>query len=505
MEFKNKNNINKVNNNVIKRNPIITIAGHIDHGKTTLLNYLSKKSKVELEFGGITQYIKPYDVCTKYGNMTFLDTPGHFAFNLIRKKSIMFSDILVLIISAEDGVMTQTIETIDIAKNFNIPIVVAINKIDKVDNLEFKIEKIINDLSKYNLIPESRGGDVLMTRISAKTGFGIDELLDFINFQAEILDLKSDISCYANGFILDSRLDLGKGNITTIITLNGFLKKGDIIQIKSKHGKIKSIIDFSNNILNESRLSVPLYITGLPNDIEIGEKFFVVDKPIFIKENLNIKKKIDIKDLMREMLEPEKKKINLIIKADVRGSVNVLKDILNSLSNDKILINIIKLDMGNFNTSDIDLSISTNSMLIGFNVKYDNKIKKILENNCIKIYIFNVIYDLIDHIKWCIENNINDEKEVVLGVINVKKIFKQEDFSVIAGCFVLSGKIKQNSFIKIFRRNILIHKGFVKSIKVFKTDVTEVKAGFECGISIKDYNNIQVNDKIKVYSKNDHA
>jgi len=504
-----KTNIAYVNNlETDKRFPIITVTGHIDHGKTTFLNYIRKIKNPIKEHGGITQYIKAYKIETQYGPMTFLDTPGHFAFNSIRENSIKYTDIVVLIIALDDGIKPQTIESIETAKKFNIPIVIAINKIDKIDKIDEKIEKIITELAKYDLIPEKWGGDTLMSFISAKTGKGINELLDLLNLQAELLDLKTRKHTVTDGIILDNKIDLGKGSVTTLIVLNGILKKGDIIKINDKYGKVKTMFESENKIIDETYPSQPIYITGLPTSITIGEKFQVIKNEKELKK-LNLQKpKIEQKvnkfynlnDLVKDMKKPEKEKINLIIRADVQGSINVLKESIEKLSTDKIHVSLIKIDMGNINTSDIDLATTTDSIIIGFNTKCDIKTKKLAQNNSININIFNVIYDLISHIETIIEEKLSiTQKENLIGIAEVKKIFKQDNLNTIAGCVVTTGKIKQHSKIKIFRKNVLIHQGTIESLKIFKTNANEVKVGNECGISIKNYDNIQMNDKIKAY------
>lgn len=491
-----------------KRHPIITVTGHIDHGKTTFLNYIRKIENPKLEHGGITQYIKAYKIDTKYGFMTFLDTPGHFAFNSIRKKSIKYTDIVVLIIAIEDGIKPQTIESIETAKKFNIPIIIAINKIDKADKIDEKTDKIITDLSKYDLMPEKWGGDTLMTFMSAKTGEGINDLIDLINLQAEILDLKASKNDITDGIILDNKLDVGKGSITTLIVLNGLLKKGDIIQIKDRCGKVKTISDSNYENIDEASPSHPVYITGLPGSISIGEKFNVIKnekevKKLQLQKNKpeqKLHKVYNLNDLIKEMKKSEQEKINIIIKADVQGTINVLKDSIEKLSTDKIKINIIKIDMGNINTSDVNLAINTASIIMGFNIKCDTKTKKLAQNNSTTIKIFNVIYDLTNYLENIIEEKSSiQKKENIIGIADVKKIFKQDNSNTIAGCVVTTGKIKHNSTIKIFRKNVMIHEGTIDSLKVFKTNTHEVKVGNECGISIKDYDNIQMNDKIKAY------
>ena len=492
--------INKIKTQEINRAPIITIVGHIDHGKTTLLKYIRKEKKVEKEHGDITQYIKPYYVKTKYGQMTFLDTPGHFAFNSIRIKSVKYSDIVLLIIAADDGVKPQTIESIEIVKKFEKSIIIVINKIDKTikDN-----EKIINELVKYNLTPEKWGGDILMTNISAKTGEGVNDLLDLIKLQAEMLDLKANINSLAKGFVLDNKIDKGRGSVATIITLNGTLKKGDIVKIKNQFGRVKTITDETGNEVQTGKLSSPLCITGLSSSIEIGETFSVVESVENIKSTTMEKKKkiYNITDLIKNIKTVKKIKLNIIIKADTQGSINVLNETLNKIQTDKIDINVIKLEIGDFNKSDIDLALTSDAILIGFNIRCNTKIKKIAENNLIQINIFNIIYEIIDHIKSTIDKKSTvDTKDNYIGIANVKKVFNQTGINVIAGCSVIYGKIKQGSNIKIFRKNVLIHKGVIESIKIFKADTKEVKAGHECGIVIKNHVNIQINDKIKAIS-----
>lgn len=490
------------NNDINKRHPIITVTGHIDHGKTTFLNYIRKVKNPPLEHGGITQYIKAYKIDTPYGYMTFLDTPGHFAFNSIRKNSIQYTDIVLLIIALDDGIKPQTIESIETAKKFNIPIVVAINKIDKIDKLEEKTEKIIIDLTKHHLLPEKWGGDTLMSFISAKTGEGIDELITLLNLQAEMMDLKFSKNDPVNGIILDNKIDIGKGFITTLIVLNGVLKKGDTIQIKDKYGKVKTIFESETKNIDTAYPSNPVYITGLPNPIPIGEKFQIIknEKELKkIKPEQKINKAYNLDDIINKMTKPDIIKINIIVKADVQGSINSIKDSIEKLSTDKCKINLIKIDMGNINLSDINLAINTTSIVIGFNVKYDTKTNKTAQNNFITIKTFNVIYDIINYIEALIEDqSLIKKKETIIGTAEVKKIFKQENLTI-AGCLVISGKIKQNSTIKLFRKNIMIHQGTIESLKIFKTNTHEVKFGNECGISIKNYDNIQINDKIKAY------
>jgi translation initiation factor IF-2 len=510
MEFKYKriyklNKIMSYKEKLITRPPIITVAGHIDHGKTTFLNYIRKIKNPLKEDGGITQQLNAYNIKTKYGNMTFIDTPGHSAFNIIRTKSIQHSDMMLLIISIDDGIKPQTIESIELAKKYNIPIIVCINKIDKLE-IENKKEKIIHELSNLGLIQEAWGGDTFFSYISAKTGEGIDKLIDILNTQAELLDLKTTQNCVANGIILDNRMDDKKGFITSIIVKNGTLKKNDIIKTSTDYGKIKLILD-EDTLINEATTSMYVNIVGLKNNQEIGGPFECIKKEKIIKKNIqktNIESKdknttYSADDIIRRMTLTKEKKINIIIKTDVQFSINVLTEAINSIQTEKIKISIVKIDIGNPTKSDIELAITTKSMLIGFKTKNSQQVTKLIQNSGIISNTFNVIYDLLTYLNTYIKNILTEEKkEVLLGIADIKKIFVQEK-TVIAGCLIIQGKIKQNAIIKIFRKNNLIHTGLIDSIKIFKKQTNEVTQGTECGISIKEYNLIQVHDKIKAY------
>lgn len=489
----------------INRPPIITVAGHIDHGKTTFLNYIRKIKKPLREDGGITQHLNAYNIKTKHGDMTFIDTPGHSAFNVIRTKSIQNSDIMLLIISIDDGIKQQSIESIDIAKKYNIPIIICINKIDKTD-IENKKEKIINDLSKLGLIQESWGGDTFFTYISAKTGEGIENLIDIINIQTELMDLKFKSDGLADGIILDNKMDNKQGLITSIIIKNGKLKKGDLIQTSTDYGKIKLIM-CEDKLINEAIPSMYVNIVGLKNNQEIGCKFECIKKEKGNKkqekiphtEIKEIKTKYSTEDLVKKMTSQKEKNLNIIIKTDVQGSMNVLKDAIISLNTEKIKINLIKIDIGNPTKSDIDLASTTKSMLLCFKTKNSQQINKLIQDTKIISNTFTLIHDLMFYINEKIKNELLEEKkETLIGTAEIKKIFTQ-DKSNIAGCIVIQGKIKQNAIIKIFRKNNMIHKGSISSIRIFKNQTNEVSQGTECGISIKDYNSIQIHDKIKAY------
>ncbi len=488
------------------RSPIITVAGHIDHGKTTFLSFLAKKKDPQKEYRGITQHIKSYYILTKHGYMTFLDTPGHFAFNSNRENCVRASDIVLLIIAVEDGVKPQTIEVIKIAKEIGVCLMVAITKIDKISNLENTKEKIYKDLINHNLTPEIYGGDVIVNFISSKTGEGIDDLIDMLHMQADLLDLKDNLSNRFYGIILDNRVESGRGVVTSLILKNGFFKKGDVLKINSSFYKIKTISDCNGKNISIASASMPLEITGISNFINIGDVFDVVFdlKDISFKKQekvyLDQKNSIyNIDSLIINMKKNEKKKLNLIIKVDVQGSVKVIETLVKNLSSDLLKVDLLKIDFGNFNESDLNLAEITNSLLIGFNVFFDSKLKKIALLKKLEFHIFNVVYDILDFLNKKIDSIINNNLiNDPFGSAEIKKIFKYDN-SIIAGCLVMSGKAKCPSSVKLIRNNIVIHDGFIESLKIHKQSVKEVKAGIECGIAFKKYNKFQVGDIIDFF------
>lgn len=490
------------------RQPIITVVGHIDHGKTTLISYIGKINDIQKEHGGITQHVKAYNFNTPYGCMTFLDTPGHFAFNSLRENSIKYSDIVLLVVAVDDGIKPQTIESIEIAKKYTVPIIVVINKIDKLDNEKVKNDKIIRDLSNYGLVSESWGGETIVIPVSSKTGEGIIELLELIKIQSDMLNLKVDYTKAFYGIVLDNKIDLGLGPVATLILKNGFIKTGDTFQIKDYCGKIKSIFKLTGETLKEGLPSLPINVTGLSNFIEIGEIFFINNNSKDVKRNITKKfqnldiigNNYDLDYLIKNLKKGSEVRVNIILKADVQGSLNVLKEAILKLSTTKVKVNLVKCELGSFNESDIDLSIATGSILIGFNIKVASRIKKDFVKASITLHLFYVIYDLIDFI----QSEIKSKEELknidnVLGIAEVKKIFKSKNNSNIAGCLVVYGKLKNICNVKVFRKTMLVHHGSVECLKMFKSAVSEVKCGSECGISLKEYNDFQIGDKINFY------
>lgn len=483
------------------RPPVITVAGHIDHGKTTLLTFISNSTNPQKEFGGITQHIRAYYVNTKYGLMTFLDTPGHFAFNSNRENCIKISDIVLLIISIEDGVKPQTVETINIAKKFNIPIVIAFNKIDKIDDFLSLKDKIFSDLSNLGLVPEEWGGDIIVVWISAKCGKGVDFLLEMLKLQSDMLDLNIKNNEVSSGIVLENRLDVTKGFITTLMLKSGVIRRGDFIEIRGNIFKIRGLFDINGKIIDISYPSMPFEAIGLNDQIFIGDSFLTTTSIKKKKENLIISNNSDlynVNKLLNEMKFSEKKKVSFIVRVDVSGSIKVLENLLYNLSTDNIEINLVKIGLGSFTENDIKLSLVTGSFLLGFNSKIDNKIKLLLLKNNLNVYNFNVIYDLLDFVK----NKVNDKELVdkinISGKLEVKKVFKYGKDLIIAGCYVLSGKIKVGSKVRILRDSNVLHEGIVDSLKVHKNDVKEVQSFNECGLSLKGYSKFQIADLIEV-------
>ncbi len=488
------------------RSPIITVVGHIDHGKTTFLNYINNNKKMVKEHGGITQHIKSYYINTKFGNMTFLDTPGHFAFNSNRENCIKIADIVLLIISITDGIKPQTIESINLIKKFKKPTIIALNKIDKSNDAGEQEKIILNNLIAEKLVPEKWGGDVIVSLISSKTGKGVDNLMEMLYIQSEMLELEINTNDKTYGIILENKIDTGKGFISTIILKNGCLEKGGMIKINNVVRKVKNIYDTNNSIISMARESVPVNIIGLDKDVIIGETFEIIinykkTKKINVIQTNSITKTIDIYDpeTVFQNINNDITKINVIIKVDTQGSMNAIKTSLEKLSTKKIKINIIKIDIGDFNTSDIDLGVITHAFLIGFNVKKDSKIKNIIKKQLIEINIFHVIYDILNFVTIKInENEKLIEENNVIGTAIVKKIFNNETY-IIAGCLITTGVIKNNSKIKITRQNNIIHEGYINSIKILKKNVSLITHGHECGITIKNFNKIKIHDKITVY------
>ncbi|WP_145955069.1 translation initiation factor IF-2 [Candidatus Legionella polyplacis] len=508
-----KKNINLNDSNfTIIRPPIVTIMGHVDHGKTSLIDYIRKTNVVNFEKGGITQHISAYYINYLNRFITFLDTPGHSAFVSMRERGVQITDIIVLVIAADDGVKPQTIEAIQHAKKSNAPIIVAINKIDKCDNIN--LNRIMHDLSVYDLLPEEWGGNTMYISISAKFGTGINKLLDAILLQSDLLELKVSTCERAEGVVIESYIDKGKGPISVVLMKTGILYKGDFILAGLRYGKVRALLDNNGIYLNSVNPSIPVSILGIPYVTCSGDKVVVVNDERKVREILlckkrkyqNVRKFNDrahfTKDILKNMasFSDVKKRLNIILKSDVYGSIEAVSNIILKLSTDMIKIEIVFSGVGNITESDVHLAIVSNSIIIGFNVKSDNSIKKLLKDNLISLYCFNVIYDVENLVKSLLSKMvIPKSREILMGFATVKEVFNVSKFKVIAGCLVNNGIINKCYPIKILRNNTIVHSGMLDNIKRFKENVVEIREGFECGISFRNYTNILLGDIINSY------
>lgn len=491
------------------RAPIVTIMGHVDHGKTSLLDCINSTKKALHEVGGITQHIGAYYIKTKNNNITFLDTPGHAAFNLMRMRGAQITDIVVLVIAADDGVMPQTLEAIKHAKLSKVPIIVAINKIDKIDS---NIKHIKNELSKHEIISEEWGGENIFVEISAKTGYGIDNLLNSILIQAEIMDLKSTKLGMASGIVIESYLDKGRGPVANVLVREGTLKKNDIILCGLEHGKIRSMTNEFSKEINEAGPSMPVKIFGLSGIPIAGDKFTIVRnekkarevsiyrRRKFRETKLANQQKNKLEDIYYNMNLKNILDINIVLKTDVQGSLEAIYNTLLKLSNDKVKIKIIYSGVGTITETDVTLASAAEAMILGFNVRIDVTAKRIVDTLNLNFRNYTIIYNLIDEIKKIIDNLI-EKKDChdIIGKAEVKNIFQSPKFGIIAGCIVTEGVIKKNKIIKILRNDKLIYEGELTSLRRFKDDVNEVRNGIECGISVKNFNDIKNGDIIKSF------
>ena len=497
--------------NETQRAPIVTIMGHVDHGKTSLLDYIRKTKVANSEAGGITQHIGAYQVDTKNGKITFLDTPGHAAFSSMRARGAQITDIVVLIVAADDGVMPQTEEAIEHALSAKVPIIVAINKIDK-ENAD--VEKILTELSQKNVLTEEWGGDTICIKVSAITGEGIDQLLEAISLQSEILELKACAEGAATGTVVESSLDKGKGPVATVLVESGILNKKDYVLVGKEFGRVRAMFNEFNNEINSAGPSVPVVITGLSGTPNVADKLISTSDERKVKEIASLReskqKEIEMQskqktfsiDNFNSDTTASKKIINLIVKSDVQGSAEAIVSSLKAIKNDDVGLDIIYSGVGAITESDANLAMSSNSKIIGFNVRADVKAKKLIEVNGQDLHYFSVIYDLIDNVKQQLSGLLDpDIKEEIIGIAEVKDVFRSSKIGAIAGSIVSEGVIQKDQPIRVLRDNIVIYEGELESLRRFKEDVKEVKSGTECGIGVKDYNDVREGDQIEVYKR----
>ena len=492
------------------RAPIVTIMGHVDHGKTSLLDYIRKSKITESESGGITQHVGAYRVKTNNGEIAFLDTPGHAAFTSMRARGAQVTDIVILVVSADDGVMPQTEEAIEHAKAAGVPLIVAINKIDK-ENADQ--EKVKNDLAAKNVIPEEWGGETIFIPISALTGEGVDNLLDSVVLQAEILELKAHDTGPATGVVIESSLDKGKGPVATVLIQNGILNMKDFVLVGQTFGRVRALFNEFGKPVNNAGPSTPVVITGLSATPNVGDQLISTDDEKKVKEIASTREKkqkeIDMQSKQKNFsiesfgdVNGTKKIINYLVKTDVQGSCEAILNSLQSIENPDVGLEIIYSGVGGITESDINLALSAQAHVIGFNVRADSKAKKLIESHDIPLQYFSIIYDLIDAVKFDLSGELEPEvKEEIIGIATVKDVFRSSKLGAIAGTIVSEGIIQKDQPIRVLRENTVIYEGELESLRRFKEDVKEVKSGTECGIGVKDYNDIKSGDQIEVYKR----
>lgn len=489
------------------RAPVVTVMGHVDHGKTSLLDYIRRTRVATGEAGGITQHIGAYHVETSHGMITFLDTPGHEAFTAMRARGTRITDIVILVVAADDGVMPQTIEAIHHAKAAKIPIIVAVNKIDKS---EANPERIRHELVSHEVVPEDWGGDTMFVEVSAKAGTGIDSLLESILLQAEVLELKAPANTPAKGVVIESRLDKGRGPVATILVQSGMLNRGDVLLAGGVYGKVRAMNDENGKAIKTAGTSIPVEIQGLAEVPEAGETVIVLNDERKAREIALFRqgKYRDVKLAKQQAAKLENifdqqadvKILALIIKSDVQGSCEALAYALQKLSTDEVKVNIVHSGVGAIIESDINLSLASKAVVIGFNVRADASARKLIASSGVDVRYYNIIYEAVDEVKAALSGMMSpDRKENIQGMVDIREIYRIPKVGTVAGCYVFDGIVKRSSMVRVIRDGLIVHSGELDSLKRFKDDAKEVREGFECGISLKNFNDIQVGDQLEVY------
>ncbi len=494
---------------LLPRPPVVTVMGHVDHGKTSLLDTIRRTRVASGEAGGITQHIGAYHVTTPKGVITFLDTPGHEAFTAMRARGAKVTDMVVLVVAADDGVMPQTKEAIAHAKAANVPLVVAINKIDKP---EANPDRVKQELVAESVLPEEYGGDVQFIQVSAKTGDGIDRLLEALLLQAEVLELKAAKDAPARGIVIEARLDKGRGPVATILVQSGTLKRGDIVLAGAVFGRVRAMNDEAGKSVSEAGPAIPVEIQGLSDVPLAGEDVMVLGDERKAREialfrqgkfrdvKLARQQATKLENMFGEVGENEVKTLQLIIKADVQGSYEGLSQALSKLSTDEVKVNIVHAAVGGITESDINLALASKAIVIGFNARADVQARKLAEGSGVQIRYYNIIYEAVDDVKAALSGMLAPEqKEERLGLVEVREVYKISKVGTVAGCYVLEGVVKRGAKIRLLRDNVVVHEGELDSLKRFKDDVREVKAGFECGLSLKNFNEVEKGDHLEVY------
>ena len=494
---------------LVPRCPVVTIMGHVDHGKTTLLDTIRKSAVVEGEFGGITQHIGAYQVDVNGKKVTFLDTPGHEAFTAMRARGAQVTDIVIIVVAADDGVMPQTKEAIDHAKAAGVPIVVAINKIDKEGA---DPERIKGEMSEYGLLPEDWGGDTVYCEISAKKGIGIDELLETLIVVAELADLKANPNRYAYGSVVEGKLDRGRGPVATLLVENGTLRAGDPIVVGTAHGRVRQMLDDRGKVIKEALPATPVEITGL-NDVPVaGDKFMVFESEKQARSvgESRLKAKLDkersvgaamsLDDLFSQIKDGEVLDLNIIVKADVQGTAEAVKASLEKIDVEGVRVNVIRSTAGGISESDVLLATASKAIIYGFNVRPNAKVRQKAEEEGIEIRLHNIIYKMVEEIETAMKGMLAPEiKEVITGQAEIRQVIKVSKVGNIAGCYVTDGFIRRNCGVRLIRDGVVVYEGKLGSLKRFQDDVKEVTSGFECGLSIENFNDIKEGDIVEGY------
>jgi translation initiation factor IF-2 len=494
------------------RPPVVTVMGHVDHGKTSLLDHIRKAKVASGEAGGITQHIGAYHVETPKGVVTFLDTPGHEAFTAMRARGAKATDIVILVVAADDGVMPQTVEAVHHARNAKVPLVIAVNKIDKP---EAQPERVRQELTKHEVVPEEWGGSEIFVNVSAKSGEGIDKLLESVLLQAEVLELKAPKTGPASGLVVEARLDKGRGPVATVLVQRGMLHKGDVILAGREYGRVRAMLDEKGKPIKEAGPSIPVEIQGLSGVPSAGEEVMAVESERKAREialyrqgkfkdvQLARQQAAKLSNVFEQLKEDEEAKtLNLIIKADVQGSIEALTVALEKLSTNEVKVKVVHGMVGGITESDVNLAVASNAVIIGFNVRADAAARKLIEHQGVDVHYYNVIYDAVEEVKTSLSGMLKPQiKEQTLGLAEVREVFRSPKMGAVAGCYVVEGLVKRNRPIRVLRENVVVYEGELESLRRFKDDAGEVKAGLECGIAVKNYNDVKVGDQIEVFER----
>jgi translation initiation factor IF-2 len=512
LETELKQRIQDIAGERLPRPPVVTIMGHVDHGKTSLLDYIRRTQVAEGEAGGITQHIGAYHVETPKGMITFLDTPGHAAFTAMRARGAQVTDIVILVVAADDGVMPQTREAVQHARAAGVPLLVAVNKIDKP---EADQERVKNELSTLQVIPEDWGGDTMFAPVSAKTGSGVDELLDAILLQSEMLELTAVQDCPATGIVVESSLDKGRGAVATVLVQNGVLHRGDLILTGQEWGRVRAMFDESGQQISEAGPSMPALVLGLSAVPNAGDEVMVVSDERKARElaaqrqersrdqRLAKQQQARLEDVFSQVGEGRAAAVNIVLKADVQGSAEALSEALSNIASEEREVNVkvVSSGVGGINESDVNLAVASNAIIIGFNVRADGSAKRLVEENNVDLKYYSVIYDAIDDVKNAVSGMLAPEvKEEIIGLAEVKEVFRSHKLGDIAGCIVLDGVVRRRAPIRVLRDNVVVFEGELESLRRFKDDVSEVRSGTECGIGVKNYS-VKVGDQIEVFER----